>query len=372
MWLLLDRELSHINSYSWNFGDGASSSQQNPTHTYTQEGTYSATLTVTDDDGSIGTRTVTITVISNQPPTASPSANPRSGPAPLPVTFTGSGTDSDGYIVSYSWTFGDGESSSKQNPTHTYTTEGTYSAKLTVTDNGGKTGDKTITITVTKPPEYPKSITFSTQVNLTIVTDAFSITSDGTYYYVIDQTSKNVYKYDNSYTYTGTWFSYQPYTLYVRGITYHNGDLYIVGTRSYWFTWYREIFKFSTNGYYEGKWDIGAYIGDPKSLCSDGQYLYVGDQTAPYKIAYFDSSDMSYKGYIPNSHPPHGIAIDKSAHWYFVTAWGGDVNRIYLCAMNGIDQWSTSFNPYIEDIVIINDTLIRIDGKSLYIYNINY
>jgi hypothetical protein len=41
----------HVVAWSWDFGDGATSSASSPAHTYTQAGDYSVTLTVTDDDG---------------------------------------------------------------------------------------------------------------------------------------------------------------------------------------------------------------------------------------------------------------------------------------------------------------------------------
>jgi hypothetical protein len=52
-----------IVSYNWTFGDGASSTSQNPAHAYTSPGTYTATLTVTDDDGSTGTDSVEVVVV---------------------------------------------------------------------------------------------------------------------------------------------------------------------------------------------------------------------------------------------------------------------------------------------------------------------
>ena len=89
----------------------------------------------------------------NQLPTAVVTATPTSGFGPLAVNFTGSGSyDQDGSIVSYAWTFGDGASSSAQNPSRTYSTPGTYTATLTVTDNRGGTGTASTQIVVSQNP----------------------------------------------------------------------------------------------------------------------------------------------------------------------------------------------------------------------------
>ncbi len=86
--------------------------------------------------------------VPNQAPTAAftSSADQRR------VTFSGTGNDPDGSIVGYAWEFGDGSTSTDQNPTHVYTQNGTYTAKLTVTDNKGATGSITQPVTVTAPP----------------------------------------------------------------------------------------------------------------------------------------------------------------------------------------------------------------------------
>lgn len=119
--------------------------------------------------------------VPNQPPTANPSANPTSGVAPLTVNFTGGGSDPDGTIVGYSWNFGDGGTSTQQNTSHTYNTAGTYTARLTVTDNGGATGSATVTITVTTAPppppaEIPKIIRFQGKIG-----DADEVPLDGAF-----------------------------------------------------------------------------------------------------------------------------------------------------------------------------------------------
>jgi len=66
------------------------------------------------------------------------------------ITFSSTGsTDSDGTIASYAWNFGDGSTSTLAAPTHAYTTAGTYTATLTVTDNGGLTATDQATVTIT-------------------------------------------------------------------------------------------------------------------------------------------------------------------------------------------------------------------------------
>ncbi|MBL8299251.1 MAG: collagenase [Rhodanobacteraceae bacterium] len=69
----------------------------------------------------------------------------------LTVNFTDGSSDSDGTIASRSWNFGDGTSSTATNPSKTYTTAGTYSVALTVTDNSGGSQTTTRSVTVTAP-----------------------------------------------------------------------------------------------------------------------------------------------------------------------------------------------------------------------------
>ena len=131
-----------ITSFAWKFGDGTVSTSMNPSYTYQNAGTYTASLTVAGPGGT--DEATEIITVSDPPPVASFTVNTTYGDAPLSVSFTSTST---GTITSYSWNFGDGGSSSSTNPTHTYNSAGTYTARLTVTGPGGSSSDsKTITV----------------------------------------------------------------------------------------------------------------------------------------------------------------------------------------------------------------------------------
>ena len=61
-------------------------------------------------------------------------------------SFDDESSDADGRIVSWAWTFGDGTSSTEQSPNHTYENGGTYSVKITVTDDDGLTASRTVPV----------------------------------------------------------------------------------------------------------------------------------------------------------------------------------------------------------------------------------
>ncbi|MCH7879191.1 MAG: PKD domain-containing protein, partial [candidate division Zixibacteria bacterium] len=138
-------------SWAWTFGDGATSTLQNPSHTYTGAGTFTVALTATNAQGSnTNTKVGFITVTAPPAPTADFSATPTSGNVPLAVNFTDLST---GAPTSWAWTFGDGATSTLQNPSHTYSGAGTFTVALTATNaQGSNTNTKVGFITVTSPP----------------------------------------------------------------------------------------------------------------------------------------------------------------------------------------------------------------------------
>ncbi len=137
-------------SFAWVFGDGGSGNGATVAHTFAAPGQYTVALTVTDDFGNQSTDYQSILATdAGQTPTAVFSAAPASGGTPLTVTFNAAGSsDPDGSIVTYQWSFGDGGSATGVTVLHTYSTQGTYTATLTVTDDDGLTASTTQVIVV--------------------------------------------------------------------------------------------------------------------------------------------------------------------------------------------------------------------------------
>jgi PKD repeat protein len=115
----------------WKFGDGTSSSEQNPSHSYTAAGTYTVSLTVTSPAGTHTTSRVNYISVYRFLE-AGFAAITTQGAAPLKVQFTDLSTGSP---LSWEWDFNhDGVvDSTEPNPVYTYETAGTYTVSLTVT-----------------------------------------------------------------------------------------------------------------------------------------------------------------------------------------------------------------------------------------------
>jgi PKD repeat protein len=128
-----DLSLNAPTAWTWTFGDGGSSNTQNPTHTYASPGTYTVSLTATNAAG-FDTLTRSAYIVVSGTTAADFSATPTSGFAPLAVAFTDL---SSGGPTSWSWSFGDGGTSTVRNPSHTYSSAGTYTVTLTVNGPGG-------------------------------------------------------------------------------------------------------------------------------------------------------------------------------------------------------------------------------------------
>ncbi|MDH3697582.1 MAG: PKD domain-containing protein [Flavobacteriaceae bacterium] len=142
-----------VTSYTWDFKDGNTSTEDNPVHMFTTVGSYEVTLTVTDAQGLTNTDTVTITASDqgNEAPEALASANPLTGTAPLTVQFLGSGSSDDSAVTSYIWNITDNVNANVPDPKYTFENSGVYDVSLTVSDEQGLSDTSTVTITVNEP-----------------------------------------------------------------------------------------------------------------------------------------------------------------------------------------------------------------------------
>jgi PKD repeat protein len=137
-----------INSWVWAFGDGGSSTQQNPTHIYTAPGTYTVTLIIETNQGCIDTAYGFAEVW------PLPVASFITSPVCQGYTalFTDLSIANSNSLVSWQWSFGDGGTSTLQNPSYIYGTSGIYNVTLTVTNSNGCVDDTTMSIEVYPSP----------------------------------------------------------------------------------------------------------------------------------------------------------------------------------------------------------------------------
>jgi len=136
--IFTDNTTGTVDSWAWDFGDGNTSTIQSPAHTYSSPGTYNVCLIVFNSCGDSDTICQTISVCGP----VLPNFNANS------TNLTSNFTDQSVGAVSWSWDFGDGNSSTDQNPSHTYTSEGTYNVCLTATNSCGTSNMTCQTITV--------------------------------------------------------------------------------------------------------------------------------------------------------------------------------------------------------------------------------
>ena len=121
-----------VMSWSWNFGDGATSTDPTPEHSFAVAGVYHVTLTVADDLANWDLVANTIVV----PPPPAPTFDFSVRCTGNVCSFTDETTPQDGRWVFWGWDFGDGEVGGDQNPTHVYQVSEptTFTVTMTVWD----------------------------------------------------------------------------------------------------------------------------------------------------------------------------------------------------------------------------------------------
>lgn len=163
--LFSDTSTGAIASWSWNFGDGSTSTQQNALKRYAAAGTYHVSLSVSNAAGQSSVTSRDITILAQTPAqspvTAAFDATPQTAAAGDTVSFFDRST---GNPTSWQWSFGDGASSSAQNPVHVFTAAGTYTVVLTAS-NGSSSSSVSKSITINA------AASFRTLVSVTATTN---------------------------------------------------------------------------------------------------------------------------------------------------------------------------------------------------------
>lgn len=134
-----DKSTGNGLTYYWEFGNGNTSTTQNPEAIYYQPGVYNVTLTIKDDQANIKSVQQKGFVEVFKAPTASFTGTPRTGCAPKLVTFTSTSTKGNGTMNRFIWDFGDGNTKDGvvDKPLHTYNVGGKFSVSLEVWDDNG-------------------------------------------------------------------------------------------------------------------------------------------------------------------------------------------------------------------------------------------
>ncbi len=150
--------------WTWDFGDGNTSTNKNPAHIFSAPGNYNVSLTASNLNGTNSTF-ANITV-SEPPvlPVANFNNNVTSGYAPLSVQFTDSSENSTGWT----WDFGDGNTSTEQNPTHIYSAVGDYAVNLTVSNENGTNSEFTDITVLEQPVAYQSYAYISNSASNTV------------------------------------------------------------------------------------------------------------------------------------------------------------------------------------------------------------
>jgi len=158
-------------AWAWSFGDGVTSTYQNPSHTYSTTGTFTVTLTASNAGGSNAvSHSVNVSAAISSGMTAQFSVVTNGQVA----TFTDTST---GNPPVWAWNFGDGTTSAIENPTQTYLTAGTYTVTLTVSNSAGTSSSTTTQSVTVSPSATLTAFTFARAANNTTI--AFTDNSIG-------------------------------------------------------------------------------------------------------------------------------------------------------------------------------------------------
>ncbi len=336
-----------ITDWLWDFGDGSTSEDQNPSHTYEKLGYHSITLTTTNSVGCINTITKTnfVQVVGSMVDFGTTSARQLDGPGA--VTFQDQ-SFSGSPITSRLWNFGDGATTSTNpNPTHTYTTSGTFDVSLTISTLDGCP-------TTLKKSHYINTIPGAYDVSKAIFTgdhERFSVrfqesspislafSADGTKMFVMGHAGRDINEYTlaiawdvSTATYTGDAerFSVSSQESYPNSLAFSadGTKMFVMGNAG------KDINEYSLSTAYDVS--TATYAGDAERFSVAAQenvpisLTFSSDGTKMFVMGYDEQQDIN--------------EYTLSIAWDVSTAtYAGDVQRFSVAAQV-TDPTSLAFN----------------------------
>lgn len=174
--------------YTWDFGDGSTSTGASPFHTYTRSGSYTVHLNVNDGASSQANAQAQVTVTGPAPEAITlVTGGPYQNSTGQPIGFSAnSSSDNLGNPLSYTWNFGDGSTATGATATHTYPTVGRYTVTLSATSGTLSATTTTtaqitapINVTITSPAAGTLFSTTNTTVTGTVSAPNLTVTVNG-------------------------------------------------------------------------------------------------------------------------------------------------------------------------------------------------
>ena len=181
-------------SFAWDFGDGSTSADDNPTHLYNNVGTYTVKLKAFDSTSCNKVDSTTFTITVSPIPVASFSYNPN---PPQENIYTNFVNQSIG-ATKYMWNFGDGDTSAEVNPTHIFPATATYNVCLNAANDFGCSDDTCINVRALIRPlvDVPSAFTpgkFGVNGRISVV--GFGIS--GMHWSIYNRWGQKVFESDN-------------------------------------------------------------------------------------------------------------------------------------------------------------------------------
>jgi gliding motility-associated-like protein len=163
--------LGAIASYTWSFGNNATSNILNPSLNYLNSGAYVVTLSATSNQNCVSTATGNLVIY----PVPSASLAASSLCHGSSTSFSGNSSISSGSLVAFAWNFGDGNTSNAANPNHTYANTGNYAVSYTVTSSQGCISGSASDVTIHPLPVISYNVANVCHGNTTLFSNNSSI-----------------------------------------------------------------------------------------------------------------------------------------------------------------------------------------------------